>query len=175
MVSHLKHVGPFLLLLLALTSLAWNLNRASGQDQAVGGSNGPSAETSGEPVQNVGVVPGYIKPQAHQRQHRRSIVHHYSYPYPGYYYGDDYAGFRNPGGVGRSAEYYPPGNRFQVERDPVQAARFDQGGGAPDRAEQLAAQSIGIARANSIQGHIDRYAMPYFGYGFGVGGFGGFW
>ena len=32
---------------------------------------------------------------------RKSIVHHYPYPYPEYYQGERSAGFRNPGGVGR--------------------------------------------------------------------------
>ena len=109
--------------------------------------------------------------------YRRSIVHHNPYPYPNYYHSDETAGFRNPGGTGRFREYYPPGDQFQLDpgRDPVQVAKFDQGGGAPDRAEQLQAQSLGIARYNSIQGHIDNYARPAFGYGFGVGGFGGFY
>ena len=43
-------------------------------------------------------------------------------------------------------------------------------GGYPSRSEQLAAQQVGISRYNSIQRHIDRMAMPRFGYGFGVGG-----
>jgi hypothetical protein len=51
-------------------------------------------------------------------------------------------------------------------------ARFG-GGGVPDRADQRAAQQVGIQRYNSIQGHIDSYARPY-GYGFGFGAFGGF-
>lgn len=106
-----------------------------------------------------------------QRYLRRSIVHHYPYPYPGYYHSDQTAGFRNPGGVGRYLEYYPAGNQFQETNDPVRVARFDQGGGAPDRAEQLAAQQIGIQRENSIMNHIDNYARP----AFGVGYFGGFY
>jgi len=108
--------------------------------------------------------------------YRRSIVHHNPYPYPNFYQNDATAGFRNPGGTGRYREYFPPGNQFQLnqERDPVQVARFDQGGGAPDRAEQLQAESVGIAKYNSIQQHIDNYARPLFGFGFGVGGFGGF-
>jgi hypothetical protein len=108
---------------------------------------------------------------------RRSVVHHNPYPYPNYYQNDETAGFRNPGGTGRFREYYPPGNQFQLnqERDPVQVARFDQGGGAPDRAEQLQAEALGIAKYNSIQQHIDNYSRPYFGYGYGVGGFGGFY
>jgi hypothetical protein len=110
-------------------------------------------------------------------QFRRSVVHHNPYPYPNYYENDQTAGFRNPGGVGRYREYYPPGNQFQLyrERDPTVVARFDRGGGAPDRAEQLQAEALGIAKYNSIQGSIDNYARPYFGFGFGVGGFGGFY
>jgi hypothetical protein len=108
--------------------------------------------------------------------YRRSIVHHNPYPYPNYYQNDETAGFRNPGGTGRFREYYPPGNQFQAnqERDPVQVAKFDQGGGAPDRAEQLQAEAVGIAKYNSIQQHIDNYSRPYLGFGVGVGGFGGF-
>src|SRR4051812_7650963 len=41
---------------------------------------------------------------------RRSTVHHSPLPYPEYYHGDQSAGFRNPGGVGRYIEYYPPGD-----------------------------------------------------------------
>ena len=106
---------------------------------------------------------------------RRSIVHHYPYPYPNYYASDQRAGFRNPGGVGRYSEYYPPGDRFQNDGavDPVRVATFDRGGG-PTLADQRAAQQIGIQRENAIQQHIDNYARPYFGYGYGVGFFGGF-
>src|SRR5262249_54022213 len=95
---------------------------------------------------------------------RRSVVHHNPYPYPNYYENDATAGFRNPGGVGRFREYYPAGNQFQLgrERDPTVVAKFDQGGGAPDRAEQLQAEALGIAKYNSIQGHIGNYARPYF-------------
>lgn len=118
--------------------------------------------------------PDHVRPQAYYRHARRSIVHHYPYPYPGYYNNDATAGFRNPGGVGRHAEYYPPGDQFQVQGDPTRVARFGVGG-YPSRSEQLAAQQVGISRYNSIQRHIDNYAMPRFGYGFGVGGFGGFW
>jgi hypothetical protein len=108
---------------------------------------------------------------------RRSVVHHNPYPYPNYYENDQTAGFRNPGGTGRYREYYPPGNQFQLghEVDPVRVAKFDQGGGAPDRAEQLQAEALGIQKYNSIQGTIDNYARPYLGFGYGVGGFGGFY
>jgi len=112
--------------------------------------------------------------QAQSQARRRSIVHHYPYPYANYYYNDRTAGFRNPGGGGRYAEYYPPGDRFQNEsgRDPVRVATFDRGGG-PTLADQRAAQQIGIQRESVIYNHIDSYARPY-GFGFGVGYFGGF-
>jgi len=118
-----------------------------------------------------------IRPQAMYPQRRRSVVQHYPYPYPGAYHGDARGGFRNPGGVGRYSEYYPPGNRFQSGgTDPVKVAKFDQGGGAPDRQEQIQAYNAGTARYNAIQQHIDRYgSRMFFGYGFGMGGFGGFW
>ena len=74
--------------------------------------------------------PANVRPQAHYPQQRRSVVHHYPYPYPAYYHGESQAGFRNPEGRGRYAEFYEP--------------------------EDLAAR-------------------PYMGFGFGVGGFGGFW
>jgi hypothetical protein len=128
----------------------------------------PSARAAGHTVQ---AAPAPAQPQA-QAPRRRSIVHHYPYPYPGYYHGDLTAGWRNPGGVGRYGEFYPPGNQFQVNpaQDPVKVATFG-GGGIPDRNEQLQAQQIGIQRYNSIQGHIDNMARPYIGYG--VGFFGG--
>lgn len=116
-------------------------------------------------------------PTQAQTLRRRSIVHHYPYPYPSYYYNDETAGFRNPGGLGRYREYYPPRDRFQNQGaavDPVRVATFDQGGG-PTLADQRAAQQIGIQRENAIQQHIDSYARPYFGYGYGVGYFGGFY
>jgi len=109
---------------------------------------------------------------------KRSIVHYaYPYPYPGNSRVDMSRGsYRNPGGVGRYNEYYGPGSPLLIEpgRDPVRTATFDNGVGVPDRAEQLAAQQIGIARASALQQHIDSYAHPYWGYGFGFGAFGGF-
>jgi hypothetical protein len=100
---------------------------------------------------------------------RRSIVHHYPLPYPEYYHGDETGGFRNPGGVGRYREYYPPGNQFQEGGDPVRVAKFDTGFG--NRQEQLQSIQVGVARENAIMNHIDRYARP----AFGVGYFGGFY
>jgi hypothetical protein len=171
--SQFRWVGLSLALIVGLALVTQTMTIAHGQEPA-----GPTPAGSDKAVrqtaQTIGAVPDYIRPQAHQPQRRRSIVHHYPYPYPGAYYNDDTAGFRNPGGVGRHAEYYLPGDRFQVETDPVRVARFNQGG-YPSRAEQLAAEQVGISRYNSIQQHIDNYAMPHYGYGFGFGGFGGFW
>ena len=88
--------------------------------------------------------------------------------------GDDsrYAGYRNPGGVGRYAEYYPAGNQFQNDMTRYQppVATFNGGSGVPTMEEQMAAQSLGVAKYNSIQQSINDYARPYYGYGF-YGGF----
>jgi hypothetical protein len=177
MLKKYTNVGVFAVAFLGLASLSWFPPPTRGQDPAPS-STAPTANTTSpaatQPAPTVGSVPDYIRPQAHQPQRRRSIVHHYPYPYPGAYYADETAGFRNPGGVGRYAEYYPPGDRFQVEGDPVRVAQFGVGG-YPSQADQRAAQSLGIQRYNSIQQHIDNYAMPRYGYGFGMGGFGGFW
>ena len=127
-----------------------------------------------ETGENGPVYADHVRPQAYYPQRRRSIVQHYAYPYPGYYNEDSSGGFRNPGNVGRHAEYYYPGEQFQVQSDPVKVAQFGVGG-YPSREEQLAAQRIGISRYNSIQGHIDNMARPVWGMGFGAGGFGGFW
>jgi hypothetical protein len=136
----------------------------------------PAAPTA-HPNDAEQAYPSHIRPPAHYPQQRRSIVHHNPYPYPAYYHGDQQGGFRNPGGRGRYAEYYAPGDDFhdQTARDPVQRAKFDQGGGAPDRAEQIQAYNAGTQRYNSIQRSIDSYARPAWGMGFGVGGYGGFW
>jgi hypothetical protein len=172
--TQLKNVGASAIIFVGLATLGWSLTRASGQEPAVADPVPAAYRTDAPSRTTIGSVPSYIQTQAHQTQRRRSIVHHYPYPYPGAYYADDTAGFRNPGGVGRHAEYYPPGDRFQNEQDPVRVAQFGQGG-YPSRSEQMAAQQIGISRYNSIQRHIDNYAVPHYGFGFGMGGFGGFW
>jgi hypothetical protein len=174
MSSQLQRVMLSASLFVAAATAGWGPGRARAQDPAGASPAQADPQRASQPSPRYGVTPDYVRPQAHQPQRRRSIVHHYPYPYPGAYHDDDTAGFRNPGNVGRHAEYYLPGDRFQVEQDPVRVARFNQGG-YPSRSEQLAAQQVGISRYNSIQGHIDNYAMPRFGYGFGYGGFGGFW
>src|SRR5947209_1259739 len=177
MVKKHAYVGVFTGIFVGLAFFSWSPPPSPGQEPAPA-TTAPAANvtsnTPNQPNQTVGSVPDYIRPQAHQPHRRRSIVHHYPYPYPGAYYADETAGFRNPGGVGRYAEYYPPGDRFQVQGDPVRVAQFGVGG-YPSQADQRAAQQLGISRNNSLQQHIDNYAMPHYGYGFGMGGFGGFW
>jgi hypothetical protein len=119
--------------------------------------------------------PEHVRPQAHYAQQRRSVVQHYAYPYPAYYHGDAGAGFRDPESRGRYAEFYTPEDTSTRGHDPTQVASFARSNGAPDRAEQISAYNAGTQRYNAIQRHIDSYARPYFGYGMGVGGFGGFW
>ncbi len=169
--SRIFGLGFSLAVFLGVGTLSWSLNLTRAQDARNPGA-GPTSDAARPSAQTKNYYPAFVRPQAYYPQRRRSIVHHYPYPYPGYYYDDAAAGFRNPGGIGRHAEYYYAGEQFQAQGDPVRVAQFGVGG-YPSRAEQLAAQQVGIARYNSIQGHIDR--MARFGYGFGVGGFGGFW
>ena len=85
----------------------------------------------------------------------------------------DSYGFRNPGGVGRMNEFYPPGNQFPGgDHDQVSAAKF--GSGSPDlsRGMQMQAERIGIAKTNSLNRQIEAYSRPARGFGFGLG-FGG--
>jgi hypothetical protein len=83
-------------------------------------------------------------------------------------------GFRNPGGIGRYSEYYPPGNQFQSGRDPVRVASFDNGPASHSFQSQMQAQMVGNARTRTLNQHIDNYSSPMrFGWGFGFGGFGG--
>lgn len=176
MAAHLRGVGVPLALFLGSSILCWSLHPTNGQEPVNQNAAPATNNVAAQPARTAYPgVPDHVRPQAYYPQHRRSIVHHYAYPYPGYYNNDDTAGFRNPGGVGKFAEYYPPGNQFQVQGDPVRVAQFGVGGAYPSRGEQMEAQRIGISRYNSIQNHIDNYARPTFGFGFGVGGFGGFW
>ena len=171
--TYLGRAGFSVVVLLVVGAGFRGVNLASGQapeGQAAAAAGNGTASTAGGGI----AYPDHVRPQAHYPQRRRSIVHHYNYPYPSYYNDDATAGFRNPGGIGRHAEYYYSGEQFQNQGDPVRVAQFGVGG-YPSRSEQLAAQQVGISRYNSIQGHIDNMARPVFGYGFGVGGFGGFW
>jgi hypothetical protein len=108
------------------------------------------------------------------RRVSRTSPNSYSYGYGDGGSSEGTWGYRNPGGVGRRPEYYPPDDQFQNGGPHNYVAQFDQGPAATQRSAQLQSQSVGIARYNSIQGHIDRYGMPRIGYGWGFGGFGGF-
>lgn len=109
---------------------------------------------------------------------RRSAVHYNRFPYPEAYADDSRGGFRNPGGVGRGLMWYPPNNQFSgaTGRDPVRVAQFmNSPSPFPTISENIAAQSLGVQKYNALQQHIDNYARPYFGYGLGMGYFGGFY
>jgi hypothetical protein len=87
-------------------------------------------------------------------------------------YTDDMTwGYRNPGNVGRRAEYYPPGNRFQNEGAGPHVAYYDQGPAATQRYAQLQSEMVGIGRYRSVQSGINVYGRPL-GFGFPVYGFG---
>jgi hypothetical protein len=77
------------------------------------------------------------------------------------------AGFRNPGGAGRTNEFMPADNQFQNPGRARPAANYR--GGIPDRAEQIAAYNAGTARYSAIQNHIDNYGRPMMGFGMGFG------
>ncbi len=104
------------------------------------------------------------------RRISRTSPNSYSYGYGSYPGGDTSWGYRNPGGVGRTEEYYPPDDQFQNGGPHNYVAKFDQGPYATTRQAQFQAESLGIAKYNSIQGHIDRYGAPRMGFGFGFGG-----
>jgi hypothetical protein len=134
----------------------------------------PPARPQAAPSRPAAPARKAVTPTQNRGVQRRSIVHHYPYPYPSYYNDDRSAGFRNPGGAGRYREYYPAGDRFQneQERDPVRVATFGTVG--PTLADQRAARQIAVMEDSVMQQHIDNYARPYYGFGLGVGYFGGF-
>ena len=84
-------------------------------------------------------------------------------------------GFRNPGGVGRVREFYPPGNVFERGDARVRTARFDEGPAATSRQYQMMAQRVGNERTRTLNSQIAAYGRPLnfgFGYGYGLGGYG---
>jgi hypothetical protein len=130
----------------------------------------PAQASSGRPIQ-VAAGPVDNGLDAAWRDFRRRGPSQYD-PYGGVW-GAGW-GYRNPGHVGRMAEYYPPGNSFQNAGAHPHLARFSEGPVETSRAMQLQSQMIGIARYNAIQGHIDRYGAGFgaaagFGFGFGAG------
>lgn len=104
-----------------------------------------------------------------------------SYPYhsrtapqPPQYHRDFDPGYRNPGGVGRRAEYYGPPETFERPSVPERVARFGDGPSAISREAQIRAQQQGIERTQTLNQHIDAYGRPLgVGYGYGFGFLGG--
>ena len=83
-------------------------------------------------------------------------------------------GFRNPGGIGRVREFYPPGNVFERTSNRVRTARFDEGPAATSRQYQMTAQRVGDERTRTLNSQIAAYGRPLnfgFGYGYGLGGY----
>lgn len=101
---------------------------------------------------------------SHFHPSNRSVVRQYPHYTSEYTYG-----YRNPGGVGRYSEYYPPNDQFQNGgRDPVAHPGFDQNIPVGSISEQAMATSVGVSRYNAMQQHMDNFARPM-GYGFGFG------
>ncbi len=91
--------------------------------------------------------------------------------------------FRNPGGVGRTLEYYPAGGRFQNEgRGAIPVPSFGDYPDFASRATQFEAEQVGIGRTGVLYRHMDTYGHPlrfwwfpgFFGGGAGAYG-GGIW
>ncbi|WZO96415.1 hypothetical protein EP7_003408 [Isosphaeraceae bacterium EP7] len=126
-----------------------------------------------ERLHQPGIPTDPAHPDYYEPAHRSVIRHNplnerYSY---GGTQDDQAPGYRNPGGVGRNAEFYPAGDRFQNEGAKLKAAQFDQGPAATQRSAQIASYNAGTQRYNAIQGSINSYARPNFGIGFGGGVF----
>ena len=86
-------------------------------------------------------------------------------------------GFRNPGGVGHTAQYYPPGNRFQnagrAHRASRRMASIPRPSAAPHSSRPSA---VGAYTSDVLYRHIDAYGSPRFVVGFfPFWGGGGFW
>ena len=95
-----------------------------------------------------------IRPRQRRSGRRADRPPRTSRPIPGT------AGYRNPGGVGRYLEYYPPGNEFQVETRPGPRGPLRRGrrpGPGPTNAPR--SRSASSATTPSSR-HIDSYAHP---------------
>lgn len=136
------------------------------------------------------------RPQTQNRTVYRPTQYQYGYPpsmygspdyptHPGYrsilrqpppYPASEYSyGFRNPGGIGRYEEFYPPGDVFQNGgRDPVPIAGFNRGIPGRSQQEQAMAVQTGVSRYGVMQQHLDNFARPLGFYGYGGFGFGPF-
>jgi hypothetical protein len=93
---------------------------------------------------------------------------------PRYSYNENNYGVRNPGGVGRYAEYYPPGDMFQNGgHDPTPRAGFDQNLPVGSIDQQAMATQVGTQKYSVMQQHLDNFSRPLGFYGFGGFGLGG--
>jgi hypothetical protein len=112
----------------------------------------------------------YLPEESRNHPGAQSILRHRTPSYPS----QMAFGFRNPGGVGRYEEFYPPGNVFQNGgHDPTPLARFDSGGPGYNIQEQAMATQVGTNRYHALQQHLDNFGRPIrfwgFGWGFGAG------
>lgn len=140
-----------------------------GLTDAAMGQTPPAPDPADAPRMTDPYMPMYSSGHRYRSRTAPQTQSHYVDP-------DTQYGYRNPGGVGRMAEFYPPGNTFSsgsTGRNPVVVAQF--GSGSPDlsRSAQMQAQQIGIQKTNSLNSQIDAFARPMGGFGYGFGGFGG--
>jgi hypothetical protein len=162
---------------LMLAPVAWAQNPPPNpaNPQTKARQNPPPRVQQGTPAKNAPQTQNraVYKPTQYQRpspSQPGTVLRHYPYSASSEY---SY-GFRNPGGVGRFEEYYPPGNSFQNGgRDPVSVAGFDKNIPVGSIDEQAMAYNAGTARYSAIQQHMDNFARPMggFGWGYGLGAF----
>jgi hypothetical protein len=120
------------------------------------------------PTQYQPSAPYYLPQEVRNHPGSQSVLRHRPSPYA---YDSGY-GYRNPGGVGKFEEYYPPGNQFQNGgHDPTVAASFEHG--TPyNIQEQAMATNVGTNRYRALQQHLDNFGRPvgFYGFGLGLGG-----
>lgn len=78
-------------------------------------------------------------------------------------------GWRNPGGVGRSNEFYGNEEFINAGR-PRTAATFGGTNGVVSKDQQIQMAAIANQKNAVMNNHIDAYARPFGFYGFGYGG-----
>lgn len=114
----------------------------------------PQVETNPE-------APGYNAGAAN------SVVRHRPVPYRT---DDSTYGYRNPGHLARVAEFYPPGEKFDVPNvDPIHPATYNEQTAALSRSAQIQAYNAGTQRYNAVMQSIYAYSRPMGGFGWGYG------
>ena len=154
--------------LLCLFGVSEALAQAPGS-QGIPPAPPPTRSSQGSAAANAPMVDPYLPLYTNRNVYRSRTA-----PYPQHREDpDNEYGFRNPGGIGRMSEYYPPGNKFATGGDPVRVAGFSQGiPPGTSRADQLAAQQVGNQRMAEQDQRINALARPIgYGFGFGFGGF----